>query len=93
MVNLKSVSTAEEISSREDLSDKNEMVNLNARSSRKAEFAEKPHETENLSKDKLVAGACNTLVLSKQDKMVAGGRNPFVLLFSAIGLTEQKLAT
>lgn len=50
-------SNADEISSKEDLSDKNEMVNLNARSSRKAELAEKPHETAILSKDKRVAGA------------------------------------
>ena len=50
-------SNADEVSSKEDLSDKNEMVNLNARSSRKAELAEKPHETAILSKDKMVAGA------------------------------------
>ncbi|MBP6368316.1 MAG: hypothetical protein KA343_13690 [Nitrosomonas sp.] len=57
MVKFRPVSTADEISSKEDLSDKNEMVNLNARSSREAELAEKPHETAILSKDKRVAGA------------------------------------
>ncbi len=49
-------SNADEISSKEDLSDKNEMVNLNARSSRKSESAEKPHETAILSKDRWLRG-------------------------------------
>jgi hypothetical protein len=44
------LSNADEASLKEDLSDKNEMVNLNARSSRKAELAEKSHEMAILSK-------------------------------------------
>ena len=50
-------SNADKISSKEDLSDKNEMVNLNAPWSRKYESSENLHETVILSKDKMVAGA------------------------------------
>ncbi|MCC6923408.1 MAG: hypothetical protein IT525_10185 [Nitrosomonas sp.] len=72
------------------------MISLDARSFRKAEFVEKPHETAILSKENLVAGARSDLALGhnivlRKDKMVAGVHNHLNLLFSAIGLSERSI--